>query len=46
MSFYKRHYINNLIGDVIFIYRSDNLKVAEYSYNAFGQISKLLSELF
>ena len=39
MSFYKRHYINNLIGDVIFIYRSDNLKVAEYSYNAFGQTS-------
>ena len=33
------YYIKNLTGDIIFIYRSDNLKVAEYSYNAFGQVS-------
>ncbi len=31
------YYVKNLTGDVIFIYRSNNTKIAEYSYNAFGQ---------
>ena len=30
------YYIKNLTGDVIFIYRYDNVKVGEYSYGAFG----------